>query len=144
MLLTEAEGGRSSERVVSSTNLSRPQWVERLSMMTINDRRPSLEPWAMPLRRAFQEETKLLTLTRWQRCEKYDPNHFSKQFGILKGLGTSIGIAAEQASMVWACAAKRRWLLGEEMFGVWSWGSKTKLKTKEDLEIGCTRGLSST
>jgi len=40
MLLTEAEGGRSSERVVSSTNLSRPQWVARSSMMTINDRGP--------------------------------------------------------------------------------------------------------
>ena len=29
-----------------------------------------------------------------------------------------------------ACVAKRRWWLGEEMYGVWSWGSKTK----EDLE----------
>ena len=29
------------------------------------------------------------------------------------------------------------------MQGVWSRGSKTKRKTKEDLEIGCQRGLSS-
>ena len=28
------------------------------------------------------------------------------------------------------------------MYGVWSWGSKTKRKTNEDLERGCTRGLS--
>ena len=33
MLLTEAEGGRSSKRVVSSTNLSRPQWVARSSSL---------------------------------------------------------------------------------------------------------------
>ena len=55
----------------------------------------------------------------------------------------SIGFAAEQAAVVWACAAKRRWRLGEEMHGVWSWGSKAKRKTKEDLERGCPRGLSS-
>jgi len=46
--------------------------------------------------------------------------------------------------LVWACAAKKRWWLGEEMYGVWSWGSKTKRKTKEDLERGCMRGLLST
>jgi len=45
--------------------------------------------------------------------------------------------------LVWACAAKRRWWLGEEMRGVWSRSSKTKRKTKEDLERGCQRGLSS-
>ena len=27
---------------------------------------------------------------------------------------------------VWACAAKIRWWFGEEMYGVWSWGSKTR------------------
>jgi len=32
---------------------------------------------------------------------------------------------------------------GEEMHGVWSWGSKANMKTKEDLERGCPRGLSS-
>ena len=53
----------------------------------------------------------------------------------------SIGITAEQAAMVWACAVKRRWWLGEEMPGVWSRGSKTKRKTKEDLERGCGKGL---
>ena len=43
-----------------------------------------------------------------------------------------------------SCVAKRwRWL-GEEMYGAWSWGFKTKGKTKEDLERGCTWGLSST
>ena len=50
----------------------------------------------------------------------------------------------QQAALVWACAAKRWWWLGEEMHGVWSWGFKTKGKTKEDLERGCSRGLSST
>ena len=52
----------------------------------------------------------------------------------------SIGFAAEQAALVWACAAKRWWWLGEEMHGVWSWG----FKTKQDLERGCSIGLSST
>jgi len=36
--------------------------------------------------------------------------------------------------MVWACAAKRRWCLGEEMYGVWSRGSQIKRNTKQDLE----------
>ena len=39
--------------------------------------------------------------------------------------------------LVWACAAKRRWWLGEEMHGVWSRGSQTKRKTKDDLEKDC-------
>jgi len=43
------------------------------------------------------------------------------------------------ASFVVACAAKRRQWLGEEMHGVWSRGSKTKRKTKEDLERGYQR-----
>ena len=55
-----------------------------------------------------------------------------------------IGITAEQAALVWACAAKRRRWLGEEMYGVWSRRSKTKRKTKEDLEKSCQTGLSST
>ena len=38
---------------------------------------------------------------------------------------------------------KRRQWLGEEMHGLWSRGSKTKRKTKEDLERGCQRVLSS-
>ena len=44
--------------------------------------------------------------------------------------------------MVWACAAKRRRWFGEEMHGVRSRGSKTKRKTKEDLERGCGKGQS--
>jgi len=56
----------------------------------------------------------------------------------------SIGITAEQAALVWACAAKRRWWLLEEMHGVWCSGSQTKRKMKEDLERGCQRGLLST
>ena len=39
--------------------------------------------------------------------------------------------------MVWACAAKRWWWFGDEMRGVWSRGSKTKRKTKKDLERCC-------
>jgi len=55
-----------------------------------------------------------------------------------RGRWHSIGIAAEQAALVRSCVAKRwRWL-GEEMYGAWSWGSKTKGKTEEDLERGCT------
>jgi len=44
-----------------------------------------------------------------------------------------------QPWMVLACAAKRRWWLGEEMHGVWSRGSKTKRKTKEDPDRDCQR-----
>ena len=42
-----------------------------------------------------------------------------------------------------SCVWVYRWL-GEEMYGAWSWGFKTKGKTKEDLERGCMWGLSST
>ena len=49
----------------------------------------------------------------------------------------------DRAAMVWACAAKGRWWLGEEMHGVWSSGPQTKRKTKEDLERGCGKRLSS-
>ena len=38
---------------------------------------------------------------------------------------------------------KRRWWLGVQMYGVWSTGYQTKRKTKEDLETGCGKGLSS-
>ena len=51
----------------------------------------------------------------------------------------NIGITAEQAAMIWACVAKRRWCLGEEMYGVWSRELQTKRKTKEDLERGCEK-----
>ena len=51
---------------------------------------------------------------------------------------------SQLVTCVWSCVAKRwRWL-GEEMYGAWSGGFKTKGKTKEDLERGCTWGLSST
>ena len=40
---------------------------------------------------------------------------------------------------VWACVAKRRHWLGEEMYGVWSGKFQTKRKTKEDLERGCAK-----
>jgi len=46
-----------------------------------------------------------------------------------------------QYAIVWACAAKR-WWLGEEMHRAWSRGPQTKRKTKEDLERGCGKGLS--
>ena len=67
----------------------------------------------------------------------------SKELREIRYRWHSIGITAEQAAMVWACAVKR-WWLGGEMHGVWSKGSKTKRKTKEDLERGCQKGLSST
>ena len=37
--------------------------------------------------------------------------------------------------MVWACAAKRRQWLGEEMYGVWNGGCQARSQTKENLEI---------
>ena len=41
-------------------------------------------------------------------------------------------------ALVWACAAKRWWWLGEEMHGVWSSGFKTKGKTwKEVVREDC-------
>jgi len=43
----------------------------------------------------------------------------------------------------YASVAKRRWWLSEEMNGVWSRGSQTKRKTKEDLDRGCGKRLSS-
>jgi len=58
----------------------------------------------------------------------------------MKGLRLSVTL---YALVVWACAATR-WWLGEEMYGVLSRRSQTKRKTKEDLDRGCGKGLSST
>jgi len=38
---------------------------------------------------------------------------------------------------------EKNMMIGEEMHGVRSRGSKTKSKTKEDAERGCQKGLSS-
>ena len=38
----------------------------------------------------------------------------------------NIDTTAKQAAMVWACAAKRRHWLGEEMYGIWGGGLQTK------------------
>jgi len=48
---------------------------------------------------------------------------------------------SKTGAMVWACAAKRRQWLGEEMYGVWSLGRQTKRQTKEDLDTGCAKRL---
>ena len=85
------------------------------------------------------------SMVRWMCGVKLKDRRLpSKELRERLGVDDSIDIAAEQAALVWACAAKRwRWL-GEEMYGAWSWGSKTKGETEEDLERGCSRGLSST
>jgi len=38
----------------------------------------------------------------------------------------NIDTTAKQVAMVWACAAKRRHWLGEEMYGIWGGGLPTK------------------
>jgi len=38
----------------------------------------------------------------------------------------NIDTTAKQVAMVWACAAKRRHWLGEEMYGIWGGGLQTK------------------
>ena len=81
-----------------------------------------------------------MRMVRWMCGDKLKDRFSSKELRETRYRWHSIGITAEQAAMVWAFAAKRRWWLGEEMHGVWSSGSKTK----EDLERGCQRGLSST
>jgi len=42
----------------------------------------------------------------------------------------NIDTTAKQAAMVWACAAKRRHWLGEEMYGIWGGGLQTKSRPK--------------
>ena len=69
----------------------------------------------------------------WMCCIKLKDRFPSKELRETRYRWHSIGITAEQAAMVWECAAKKRWWFGEEMHGVWSRGSKTKSKTKEDL-----------
>jgi len=41
--------------------------------------------------------------------------------------------------MVWAGVAKRRHWLGEEMYGIWGGG----LRTKKDMDRGCAKRLPS-
>jgi len=56
----------------------------------------------------------------------------------------NIATTAKQFAMLWACVAKRRQWLGEEMYGLWSGGLQTKKQTKEDLVRGCVKRLSNT
>ena len=63
---------------------------------------------------------------------------------VIRNRWHKIGTTAKQAAMIWACVAKRRWRLGEEMYGVWSRGSQINMKTKEDPDRGYGKGLSST
>ena len=42
--------------------------------------------------------------------------------------------------MVWVCVAKRRWWLGEEMYGAWSRGPQTKRKTRKPF-VYCTLSI---
>jgi len=68
------------------------------------------------------------------------PSHWvttAKQVSSLWGITGFIG-------MVWACVAKRRQWLGEDVYGVWSGGFQTKRYTTEDLEWGCAKRLSGT
>ena len=86
-----------------------------------------------------------MRMVRWMSGIKLKDRIPSKELRERLGIDDiALVWTAEQAALVWACAAKRRWWLGEEMHGVWSRGPKTKRKTKEDLERGCQRGLSST
>jgi len=55
----------------------------------------------------------------------------------------NLGTTAKQVAMVWACAAKKRQWLGEEMYGVWSgrcqakpWG-RPKKTWKDIVEKDC-------
>ena len=85
-----------------------------------------------------------MRMVRWMWCVKLKDRLPSKEPRERLSIDDIALVAAEQAALVWACAAKRRWRLGEEMYGVWSSVSKTKRKTKEDLERGSPTGLSST
>ena len=47
------------------------------------------------------------------------------------GLDDNLGTTAKQIAIVWACAAKRRQRLGEEIYGVWSGGCRPKGRPKK-------------
>ena len=114
------------------------QWASMRSSMLHGS-----ETW--PLRKenvvAFQRAE--MRMVRWMCGIKLKDRFPSKELRETIYRWHSIGITAEQAALIWVCAAKRRWRLGEEMLGVWSRGCKTMRKTKEDPERGCQRRLSS-
>ena len=108
----------------------------------LNSMLPYSETWPVRKESAVALQRAEMRMVRWMCGVKLKDRLPSKE--LRERLGWhSIGIAAKQAALVWSCAAKRWWWLGEEMHGVWSWGSKAKRKTKENLESGCPRGLSS-
>ena len=93
----------------------------RSSMLHENETWPVRKENVVALQRAE------MRMVRWMCGVKLKDRLPSKE---LRYRWHSIDIAAKQAALVWACAAKRWWWLGEEMHGVWSWGSKAKRKTK--------------
>jgi len=80
----ELDGVMSSDRVVSLTNLCSSQFALRSSIITMKERGTSLEPRDILPQSVFQEETRLPTLTRWHRWERYNANHLSRQWLVLK------------------------------------------------------------
>jgi len=56
----------------------------------------------------------------------------------------NLSTTAKQVVMVWACVAKRRQWLGEEMYRIWSRRFQIKTKTKEDLERSCATAAAAT
>ena len=85
-------------------------------------------------------------MARWMCGVKLKDRHPSKELRERLGVD-DIALILQQNRLRWYGHVLRKdddASLGEEMYGVLSSGSKTKRKTKEDLERGSTRGLSST
>ena len=126
------DDGRAFHARAAVTDKARsPSMVHRVDGMTSID----LEA----LRRCRHEPT---SAVEWRVSARYDGAvpirpRYARTHNRNWILSGTFSQCSSQAALVWACAAKR-WL-GEEMHGVWSWGFKTKGKTKEDLERGCSR-----
>jgi len=59
-----------------------------------------------------------MRMVRWMRGIKLKDRAPSKELRQRLGLDDNLGTTAKQVVMVWACVAKRRQWLGEEMYGV--------------------------
>ena len=99
------------------------------------------ETWPLRKENVVALQRAEMRMVRWMCGIKLKDRLPSKELREILGID-EIALVLQQNRLHWyGMCCKKKMMIGWR--NIWSWGSKTKRKTKEDLERGCTRGLSS-